>query len=262
MLNHTFAICAYHDSPYLEECIKSLKKQSVPSKLILCTSTPSLFLEEMAKAYELPYYVREGRSNIRDDWNFAYNMANTALVTIAHQDDKYRRDYARYVKRCWKKYPDTTVFCTDCAIIKNNAVQKPGIVDIVKKLLRIPLRLHALANRTGIKRAALMFGNPIFCPSCTYDKSRLGDSIFQSEFEFALDWETLWKLAARPGRFICKEKRLMLYRIHGSAATKANILNHRRTEEELAMYRNIWPKPAAALLMHFYRKAYNTYDEV
>lgn len=262
MLDHTFAICAYHDSPYLEECVKSLKKQSARSRVILCTSTPSLFLEEMARAYEIPYYVREGKSNIRDDWNFAYGMAKTALVTIAHQDDKYLRDYARSVRRCWKKYPDATVFCTDYAVVKDGAVQKPGAVEFVKKFLRLPLRLRPLAHRTGIKRAALMFGNPIICPSCTYHKARVGDAPFQSGFEFALDWELLWKLAARPGRLICNEKRLLLYRVHGGAATKASIVNHRRVAEEMAMYRMIWPQPIAALLMHFYRKAHNTYDEV
>ena len=29
MMSHTFAICAYKDSPYLDVCIHSLKKQSV-----------------------------------------------------------------------------------------------------------------------------------------------------------------------------------------------------------------------------------------
>ena len=28
---HTFAICAYKESPYLEACIRSLKGQTVPS---------------------------------------------------------------------------------------------------------------------------------------------------------------------------------------------------------------------------------------
>lgn len=262
MLNHTFAVCAYHDSPYLEACIKSLKKQTVPSKIILCTSTPSLFLEEMARACDIPYYVREGKSSILDDWNFAYDKAETTLVTIAHQDDKYHRDYVRYVRRCWKRYPDTSVYSTDCAIIKNNIVQRPGAVDIVKKLLRLPLRLQPFANRKAVKQAALRFGNPIICPSCTYHKGMLGTPLFRSEFEFALDWEMMWKLAARPGRFICKEKRLLLYRVHGDAATKQSIVNHRRAEEEMAMYRKIWPQPIASLLMHFYRKAHNTYDEV
>lgn len=100
MPDHTFAICAYKDSPYLDACIHSLKRQSVKSKIILCTSTPSPFLEAMSKIHDIPLYVREGKSDIQDDWNFAYEKADTRLVTIAHQDDCYHRDYAAEVKRC------------------------------------------------------------------------------------------------------------------------------------------------------------------
>ena len=64
---HVYAIPAYGDSPYLESCIKSLKAQNVTSPVILCTSTPSPFLGAMAEKYDLPYYIREGKSNIRDD---------------------------------------------------------------------------------------------------------------------------------------------------------------------------------------------------
>ena len=41
MKTHTFAICAYKESKYLEECIRSLKKQTVETNIILVTSTPN-----------------------------------------------------------------------------------------------------------------------------------------------------------------------------------------------------------------------------
>ena len=40
MNDHTFAICAYKESPYLEECIKSLKNQTIKSNILIATSTP------------------------------------------------------------------------------------------------------------------------------------------------------------------------------------------------------------------------------
>ena len=61
---HTFAICAYQDSPYLEACIRSAMGQSRPAKVILCTSTPSPYLERLAKAYRIPMFVREGEPGI------------------------------------------------------------------------------------------------------------------------------------------------------------------------------------------------------
>ena len=35
--DHTFVICAYKESPFLEDCILSLKKQSIRSHIILVT---------------------------------------------------------------------------------------------------------------------------------------------------------------------------------------------------------------------------------
>ena len=57
-MNHTFAICAYKESAYLEKCIKSLKNQTIKSNIILVTSTPNDFLEEISKKYNLPYFIK------------------------------------------------------------------------------------------------------------------------------------------------------------------------------------------------------------
>ena len=61
---HVFAICAYKDSPSLERCIRSLKAQTVPSHIIICTSTPSSYIDRLAWKYGLQVYVRQGESNI------------------------------------------------------------------------------------------------------------------------------------------------------------------------------------------------------
>lgn len=260
MLSHTFAVCAYKDSPYLEACIKSLKRQSVQTDIILCTSTPSKYIRALAEVFDLPLYIREGSSDIQDDWNFAFEQAKGRLVTIAHQDDCYHKDYVKTLQECWDKYPDTTVFTTDCVVMKQDELQRPGLVMFIKHLLRLPLRMHRIADRTWVKKAALRFGNPIICPSCTYDKEHLDTPLFASSYKFALDWDTMWKLAERPGRFICVEKPLLCYRIHEGATTKACIQNQERAQDEMAMYRKIWPAPMAGILMFFYKRAYKAYD--
>ena len=49
--DHTFVICAYGDSPFLEDCINSLLSQTVKSNIILYTSTPSVFIESICQKY-------------------------------------------------------------------------------------------------------------------------------------------------------------------------------------------------------------------
>ena len=57
--NHTFAICAYKESPYLEECITSLMEQTVKSEIFIATSTPNKYIDNIAAKYNLKVYVNE-----------------------------------------------------------------------------------------------------------------------------------------------------------------------------------------------------------
>lgn len=266
---HTFAVCAYKDSPYLEDCLRSVTSQTHKSEVICCTSTPSDYIRELTDKYKVPLYVRDGKSNIRDDWMFAYENAHGHFVTIAHQDDRYRSDYAENLLKSWGKYPDLLLFASDYLTIrmeekdgKVRAVPEPfNMVWLVKKVLRLPLRLHALADRTMIKRSCVLFGNAICCPSCTYNKEQIGDDMFHSEYDFALDWDNIYELAGKKGRFICSEKPLIAYRVHAQATTKACIEDNRRPADEMAMFKKMWPDWIVRILMHFYRKAYKEYEK-
>lgn len=260
MKPHAFAICAYRDSPYLEACIRSLKGQSRESDILLCTSTPSVYIEKLADQYGIPVFVRQGKSSIRDDWNFAYHMADARFVTIAHQDDLYRKDYVKKLLECYEKYPDMTLFTGGYAVIKGNEPAVFEKVEFVKRFLRLPLRFHHLSHISWVKKSVLVFGNSICCPACAYNKERLGDPLFTSPYKFALDWDTLYKLSGLPGRFICVEKPILYYRVHEDATTKACITDDSRAREEAHMFSKIWPGPVVKVLMHLYRKAYKEYE--
>lgn len=260
MKPHAFAVCAYKDSPYLEACLRSLLKQSVKSEVIICTSTPSPYIEKMADKYGVQLFVRYGKSNIREDWNFAYNQASARFVTIAHQDDLYRKDYVKKLLECYEKYPDMTLFTGGYTVIRGNQPAVFEKVEFIKRFLRLPLRYRRISHLTWVKKSVLMFGNSICCPACAYNKERLGESLFNSPYQFALDWDTLYQLAGLPGRFICVEKPILYYRVHGEATTKACIADNSRLREEAHMFSKMWPGPVVKVLMHFYRKAYKEYE--
>src|SRR5476651_1872376 len=98
MENHTFVIPVYKESPYLEDCIKSLLDQTVKSKIIITTPTPTNRSRELASAYGIPYFVKTSEgTDVASNWNFALSKTNTNLVTIAHQDDVYERKYTEIV---------------------------------------------------------------------------------------------------------------------------------------------------------------------
>ena len=274
---HAFVICAFGKSPYLENCIRSLLRQTAPSEIYIATSTPSEHIRRLARKYGLPLWVRQGESGIREDWLFAWREGGKRkrLITIAHQDDCYCRDYAKTVLAMYERYPDMTLFCSDYVTLKTRESRMADgtyypvqtricagdLVRLVKKLLRLPLRFRFYANRTWVKKSALIFGNSICCPSCTYNYSLIGDHMFGSGYSFALDWENLLSLAERPGRFVCVEEPLIAYRVHSGAATKKCIEDHRREADEASMFRRLWPDWMASLLMRFYKQSYKAYGE-
>ena len=98
---HTFAVCAYKESEYLEECVRSLLGQTVKSSILIATSTPNDSIKAVAEKYELPLCVNEGPSSIAYDWNFAYSKVQTPYLTIAHQDDVYPVSYTHLTNSFW-----------------------------------------------------------------------------------------------------------------------------------------------------------------
>lgn len=58
--SHTFAICAYKESEYLEECILSLKNQTLKTNILMATSTPNEYIKNLAENTTSPCtFVKE-----------------------------------------------------------------------------------------------------------------------------------------------------------------------------------------------------------
>lgn len=261
-VSHAFVVCAYKESPYLEKCVESLINQTCQSKVVMCTSTPNEYINGIATKYQLPLYVRDGVSDIKDDWNFAYNIVEAEYVTIAHQDDVYSVYYA---EKLYKKLEsldnsdDVTMFLTDYYTLKNESNQR-DINNKIRRLLRSPLKSNTMASWKWVRKAILAFGNSICCPTATYNKKTLGESIFTSEYKFNIDWDTFLKLAKLDGRFVYVDEPLVSYRVHDGATSKEFIDNHLRIDEDTRMFNQFWPRWLSNLIMIFYKKAYDTYS--
>lgn len=157
-MNHTFAICAYKESAYLEKCIKSLKNQTIKSNIILVTSTPNDFLEEISKKYNLPYFINKGEKGITQDWNYAYKMADTELVTIAHQDDVYLPEYAEHISKAVKGVKKPLIIFTDYAELRNEKPVYHNKLLKIKRIMLMPLRIRGLQKSKFVRRRILAFG--------------------------------------------------------------------------------------------------------
>lgn len=256
---HTFSICAYKESRYLEECIKSVICQKEYSEVVICTSTPNIYIEKLAQKYEIPLYVREGKSDIQDDWNFACSKAKTPWVTVAHQDDIYHEDYSKELCEAIKKCPKAIIAFTDYYPIKNGKIST-DLNSRMKRIFRTPMRSKILANIKLFKKYFQSCGNAISCPSVAYNKEIISGDIFTSELKFALDWDTFVKFSSYDHPFIYIYKPLFYYRVHSEATSKEFTVNETRKIEEIYMFKKFWPKWIIKIGFVFYKKCYDTYD--
>ncbi|MCR5216515.1 MAG: glycosyltransferase [Lachnospiraceae bacterium] len=260
-VNHTFAICAYQESPYLEECIRSIMNQHWLGDVIMTTSTPSDFLHNLAKQYNIPLYIRNGQPNIKEDWNYAYDCAKTQWVTVAHQDDVYSPDYVRSLMKALEKYKDAIAFTTDYRPYIGNRVVEGNANCRIRHFLRSPLKSRILSGSTWWKKHILALGNSICCPTVSYNKERLGEHFFTSELCYNIDWDTFLKLGDIKGQFAYFDAPLVYYRISEEATSSDFIKNHKRELDDVAMFQKFWPDWIVRILMKFYTKAYTIYNE-
>lgn len=250
MTNHTFVICAYGDSPYLEACITSLKNQTTSSALILYTSTLSDYIKDICKQHDLPIYTGVGGS-IGKDWNNALSFVKTKYATIAHQDDYYEPDYAEKVLE--KIVPETLIAYSDYYELKNDS---KIMTNTNLKIKRVMLKtLSIFPSWIWWRRRVLSFGNPISCPAVTYNLEKLSDFRFDPEMKVSIDWFAWAEISRYKGRFDYVEEKLMCHRIHEDSETSNTIKDKTRTAEDLFMYEQFWPKSVARWINKFYENS-------
>ena len=254
--NHTFVICAYKESKYLEECIKSLINQTVKSNIIMTTSTPNSYIENLAKMYNIELYVNTGEKGIGQDWNFGVSKTNTDYVTIAHQDDIYNTDYLEQIVSRLDEIGDFIIAFGDYREIKNGEIIPINNNLKIKSILLKPLIKKG--HKKWAKKFALRFGNPICCPCVTLNTRIVGKKPFKTDLKCDLDWCTWNDLLKYNGRFMYINKELMCHRIHEESETSNLIENNIRLEEDYIMFCEFWPKPIAKILMRFYKNAIKT----
>ena len=249
---HTFVICAYRESPYLETCIRSLRRQTLKSRIIMVTSTPNDHIRKMSEKYRIPCIVNEGEGGITQDWNFGYAQAETKYMTIAHQDDYYAPAYLEKVLPLMEKADRPLIAFTDYFEIREKKKVNVNKLLTIKRMMLFPLRSGMLQKSVRVRRFILSLGCPICCPSVTYAKDHLPEQVFRNGYRSCEDWEAWEMISKRKGTFVYCPEKLVGHRIHEDSATTAIIGDNARTGEELEMYRKFMPDAAARLMAHFY----------
>lgn len=250
---HTFVICAYGESPFLEACIQSLKNQEASSEVLLYSSTPNDLIKTLCEKQGIPYVFGAG-GGIGRDWNNALAAVNTQYVTIAHQDDLYLPKFSQEVLAAFKRYPDSSLVYTDYAEVQDNLLREENLnLKIKTFMLKV---MNWFPSSRFWRNRVLAFGNPIACPAVTYNLKKLKGFAFSQEMKTSLDWFAWYTISQNySGRFTYISDKLMQHRIHNDSETTATIADKTRTKEDLFMYGLFWPEWVARQLIKLYEKS-------
>lgn len=255
--NHTFVICAYKKSEYLEECILSLTRQTVKTNIIMVTSTPNEYINGLAAKYNIPLFLNEesikNGSNIATDWNFALSKVTTPIATIAHQDDVYKEEYAEQILAAMNKCEHPLIVFSDYSELRDGKEVADNKLLNVKRKLLMPLKNEHHWKSVFWRRRALSFGSPICCPAVTYYLPNLPKPIFVKGYKSDLDWEAWEKLSRLKGEFAFVNQILMSHRIHEESTTSSLINGEGRGSEDLSMFKKFWPAPIAKMIEKKYK---------
>lgn len=252
---HTFVVCAYKEEPHLEECIKSLKEQTIKSKIIITTSTPNDFIKQIAKTYDVELKINKEKKGHINDFCFAYEQAKTKYVTLCHQDDIYYPNFAKQTIKAMEKSSNPIISFTNYYELKNKKIVKNNKLLLVKRLLNLPIKFFK--NSKKIRKFLLSIGNAICAPTVTYNKEMVEKPIIDSKLKANIDWETWIYLANQKGSFIYINKPLLIRRIHQDSLTTNVLASNIMNEENNEIFKRFWGPKMAKLLTDIYSNSEN-----
>lgn len=253
--DHTFVICAYKESEFLEDCIQSVLAQQVRGEVIITTATPNEHIDRLSDKYNIPLFINPDGGEIAKDWNFGIAQAKTELVTLAHQDDIYEPEFLRCVLEQVNYFEKPLIAFTDYGELRDGKKVSQNRLLNIKRIMLFPLRLQLLQKSIFVRRRILSFGSAISCPSVTYVKSNLEIPIFEIGFRGGLDWQAWERISKMKGAFAYCKPLLMYHRIHEESATTEIIADNDRTKEDFEMFCRFWPKWMAKIISSFYQKS-------
>jgi hypothetical protein len=248
-------VLAYGDSPFLSDCLASLDAQTIASRIVIVTSTPSPFISRAARDHGAPVVVNPRREDIAGDWNFGLRATGAHYVTLAHQDDTYARLFLEQTLAAFRRQHGVLCF-TGYQEIDDRGKPKGSKVSKAKHLIeRLTLGGRRVVRGLSL-RAFLSLGNPLPCSSVTFDMARLGGFAFRGDFASNLDWDAWWRLMAAGETFLRAPARLVGRRHNPLTATARSLRDGTRAREDLIMFRRAWPRPLSDLIALAYRAGY------
>lgn len=256
----TFVVCTYKECEYLEECIMSLKNQTLKANILISTSTPNDYVQQIADKYGIEIRVNPNGGQIKD-YNFAMEQPETELVMLMHQDEVLVKDFVEKVLFSLNHVKKPIIAFTNYIEMHNDVVdEKPSLMVKIKRLMLLPLHVRAFSGTWLGKRGIQLLGDSITHPTVVCVKKEMPEEVFREKYKASMDWDLWERLSKQKGSFAYIKDVLLYHRMNDENQT-VKLLNttNARYEEEYEIFCRFWPKWIAKLIMKVYSKAANFY---
>lgn len=249
----TMVVCAYKECEYLEECVRSVVKQTEKPNILISTSTPNDYIAGIAKKYGIEVRVNQDGGQVKD-YNFAMNQADTELVMLMHQDEIIRKSFVQKVIRELNRAKQPIIAFTNYIEMHDNVVdRKPSTIVTIKRIMLIPMLIKPLMRHGHLKRFIQLLGNPITHPTVVCVKKEMPEPCFKEEYAASMDWDLWERLSRQKGSFVYVPDVLLYHRMNSDNQTSVLFrTSNARYNEESEIFSRFWPKWIVKILMHFY----------
>ena len=190
------------------------------------------------------HYTRNNNdTSMAGNWNFAFSLAKTELVTLLHDDDYLSHDYVENMVKLAHEFPDSSMYFCDVNLVDENGKNAFSIADHIKSWIKPKKECFHLVGDNGL--ANLLAGCFIFCPTICYRKGSLAAIPFLPRWQMVTDFQLYLDVLLDKGTITGTSGKYYYYRRHNQNQTAKLTSNLQRFEEESALYNEIACLPKA-----------------
>lgn len=228
---------------YLKRAVKSVLSQTSSDwelTLVDGSTEPSTKIKEWANSLnnkKIQYLINTQDKSMSGNWNYAFDLASSELVTLLHDDDMLSPEYVKKMIVLSKENPNSSAYFCNVNTIDEQEQLTLTLADYIKRFIQPKGKFIHLSGDKGL--AHLLKGVFIFCPTMCYQKSKLTQQPFNKKWKMVTDLDFYINTIKTGGVLTGTSEKLYLYRRHSNNQTSKLTQSLIRFEEEVSIYTQV-----------------------
>jgi glycosyltransferase involved in cell wall biosynthesis len=238
---HIF-VPAYGESPYLEECLDSINRNT--DYLVSCTvlddGSPTGNIRNTVEKFGGRFEYIRNDSNIGLAQNFqkAFDLSTSLYTVIMGSDDVIGPGYIEQLTEASEKFPSASLFQPRVTVINESSQVFKSFPDLVKNLIN-PGNHHLKVydGRRILRR--ILVGDFFYFPAIAWKTEILQNYRLKPQLKTAVDLDVIARLAIADNTFVLGGQNAFKYRRHSQSVSMELGKGFERSMEEIEVHRQI-----------------------